>query len=475
MCLISHNINFSVWLDDEKIYDYNPQLGGIYGTRYGEEIHVVTLPSFLEQRELRIEGIPLRFDNSSGCNDVYLQNSQEFSENIFRQSGVKLGFCVSVLGFGIVLLLVGYVGIVKRTNLKQMLETICLGMIAITVSVWVASQMNVIRLISPNSALFRIIEYVSLDLIPIPFIMFIALFTEKQNMTFVKVSLSLSSLKLLISFVLSSMDVIDYSEVLFITHILIIINAIIGIWMIVKNIRNNKTDSYKNLAIITSISILGISAICDTIRYYLSDDNYDVAFLSVLGLMIFIVILSFYELRKNIDIQIQSNQLEMMKIMAMKDSLTGLGSRAAFVEYEKQIQNRSSGICLFVLFDVNNLKQVNDIYGHIEGDRHLMNAANILKSSFETSGSIFRIGGDEFMVVLDRESCKKDYEEAIAKMEEAQETFNSTQNPFVPLKIAYGMAEHNCVDGNPQKAEKLADSRMYEKKKQMKKMMASTI
>jgi len=49
-----------------------------------------------------------------------------------------------------------------------------------------------------------------------------------------------------------------------------------------------------------------------------------------------------------------------------------------------------------------------------------------------------------------------------------QDTANAEKNLCVPLSIAYGMAEYSCSEGNPETLEHLADSRMYEKKKQMK-------
>ena len=61
-----------------------------------------------------------------------------------------------------------------------------------------------------------------------------------------------------------------------------------------------------------------------------------------------------------------------------------------------------------------------------------------------------------------------DYENGIAKFTEEQKIYNETGNSPVPLMIAYGMAEYDLSDGDPEKAEQIADSRMYEKKRQMK-------
>lgn len=70
--------------------------------------------------------------------------------------------------------------------------------------------------------------------------------------------------------------------------------------------------------------------------------------------------------------------------------------------------------------------------------------------------------------VLDGENQMNDYENGIKKFTEEQDKFNASGSSPVPLMIAFGMAEYNLSDGDPEKAEQIADSRMYEKKKQMK-------
>ncbi|MBQ5336621.1 MAG: diguanylate cyclase, partial [Oscillospiraceae bacterium] len=109
-----------------------------------------------------------------------------------------------------------------------------------------------------------------------------------------------------------------------------------------------------------------------------------------------------------------------------------------------------------------------DNYGHAEGDRFITAAADIISSSFGSSGRCFRVGGDEFFAVLDGENQMNDYDNGIKKFTEEQEKFNASGSSPVPLMIAFGMAEYDLSDGDPEKAEQIADSRMYEKKKQMK-------
>ena len=90
--------------------------------------------------------------------------------------------------------------------------------------------------------------------------------------------------------------------------------------------------------------------------------------------------------------------------MAFVDSLTGLKNRTALAEWEKRInlkiEERGMKDFAIVFADVNNLKEANDVFGHESGDILLNDAAKQIGNVFKHS-PVFRIGGDEFVVILD--------------------------------------------------------------------------
>lgn len=211
------------------------------------------------------------------------------------------------------------------------------------------------------------------------------------------------------------------------------------------------TKNPKNKAVIAAV----IAAVLNTLT-------------TLIGLLVYAVILAIYEYKHIIEMQVRSSEAELMQALAMADTLTGLGSRAAFVAAEKELRKRTSGQVFFVHFDVNFLKKVNDEYGHAEGDRHLKATAKVLSDSFAEFGKVYRVGGDEFFAILDGGDLAEHYQQGISKLEQAQTEYNKTQSPPVPLQIAHGMAEYDCSQRDPEIAERLADSRMYEYKRSMK-------
>jgi len=89
--------------------------------------------------------------------------------------------------------------------------------------------------------------------------------------------------------------------------------------------------------------------------------------------------------------------------MVGRDSLTGVKSKHAYVEAEEeldsQIEKSVQPPFAIVMCDINGLKAVNDIYGHKAGDEYIRSASAIICNSFSHS-PVFRIGGDEFVVIL---------------------------------------------------------------------------
>ena len=89
--------------------------------------------------------------------------------------------------------------------------------------------------------------------------------------------------------------------------------------------------------------------------------------------------------------------------MVYKDYLTNIGNRAyyeATLQHAIEQSNRThQGLALMIL-DINNFKPINDTYGHLKGDEILKAFAQVLTKSVRTSDMIFRIGGDEFAIIL---------------------------------------------------------------------------
>lgn len=465
LCFVSRNMTFTVYADAMEIYDFHPELSGFYGRYYGDQVHMVQLPYLGETMTLHIEGTALIQNRWTGLTDLTLEHSGGYLRRLLYRNAGSFGICMMTFFVGIVFFTLGIVEQFVRK--RDMLELISLGTIAMTLSVWSSFPTHIIQLISGNFAATRAFEHITLILLPIPVLVFVCALTKNLDSLLLHVCISASVMNLILQLTGVLRGVADYHDLLFLSHTLIVIGVVAVVYFVGKAIRQKQLTQEQRSFLLSALAIIFSTGLIDMIRYFFTDSQ-DVARLSRFGLFLFVMILAVYEYRKLLNIQTQGDKAEELHHLAMEDSLTGLLNRTAFNYFEASLKERTEGKCMFVQLDVNYLKKVNDTYGHSEGDRHILAAASVLRESFGQYGKVYRVGGDEFIAVLDSGNCDQEYILAVTAFRVKQQQYNERMNPPVPLQIACGMAEYDFSTRNPEAAERLADTRMYENKKSLK-------
>ena len=165
----------------------------------------------------------------------------------------------------------------------------------------------------------------------------------------------------------------------------------------------------------------------------------------------------------------QEQNLQSANRMARLDELTGVRNKNAFLEYVASIDDkiRTEGRdCLFamVMCDINDLKLLNDTRGHSFGDEAIQRAGRMICGTFKHS-PVFRIGGDEFVAVVDGEDYDRLEELTEQLKKESAANKRSRSGPVVAVGAAsFDPEKDNCADDVYQRA----DSLMYEDKKDIK-------
>ncbi len=149
--------------------------------------------------------------------------------------------------------------------------------------------------------------------------------------------------------------------------------------------------------------------------------------------------------------------------MAYTDALTGIGNRAAFSREMKAYAGNEKAAC--VIADVNNLKVGNDRYGHEEGDQLIRDAAECISEAFKETGVCYRIGGDEFSILV-REGDTEQIQEALHCLQQILEEKNRSRK--MPLSIACGYAIRENAEETMEQVFNRADEMMYDVKFRMK-------
>lgn len=151
-----------------------------------------------------------------------------------------------------------------------------------------------------------------------------------------------------------------------------------------------------------------------------------------------------------------------LRDLADKDTLTNLYNRRWFENYIKSFNQKETELMTLLLLDIDGLKMVNDTLGHMAGDYLLVAVSCILEQNFKNLGSVSRVGGDEFAIViqdLDSDEIELLLKEMNEKVRQYNEGVNGTK-----ISLSYGVATHEAGPMNVELIFQEADNNMYQNK-----------
>ncbi|MDA3846915.1 MAG: diguanylate cyclase [Vallitaleaceae bacterium] len=158
--------------------------------------------------------------------------------------------------------------------------------------------------------------------------------------------------------------------------------------------------------------------------------------------------------------------LEKNNYLLRYDVLTGIHNRAYFNEILEDLfhdtQNKNSGV--LVSIDLDKFKRINDLYGHLEGDKYLVYFSKVIKEHLKDTDVFSRYGGDEFIIL----SAKSNLNEMAILLEDIVQYFHET--PYIIngseeiIEFSYGIAVYMKEGMTSKSLLKLADQRMYAQK-----------
>src|ERR1700719_1412030 len=167
-----------------------------------------------------------------------------------------------------------------------------------------------------------------------------------------------------------------------------------------------------------------------------------------------------------VPVLIEYDELKKLNLNAVTDSLTELYNRRVFNEFFERELNRAKRYNQplgLVMMDMHRFKEVNDKHGHPRGDEVLRMAAATLKKALRTSDFAFRIGGDEFALVLPQ----TDAPQSLALSRRVETVFADTLKSLqlnVTVGMDYGVANFPQDADNTDELVRIADERLYQRK-----------
>lgn len=407
-------------------------------------------------------------DKDMNVPDFYRGAKSAIMMNVVRENTLALLLSVILLVIGSVMAAVWSMQ-GKRIYLHR--GIVWLGFFTIHLAIWSGIETHVLQLMWGRELLFGEIASMSIKLMVCPAIRFIQVSFHAEENKILNGLCIAGIIDFIVSFVCQFFGWADYKETMWITYLLGVIAAVVSMVIIFRYLVHDRKKLFqKRKAIwvnVAGLSILAICVLADIMNYYYKLSN-DRAIFTRFGWLVYIVLLGVQLLSESAQLIKAGRKLQSIKEEAEQDGLTKLKNRKCFEEDMIKIPMEEYPGYSIVMFDLNDMKMMNDMYGHSMGDCYIITGSEIIRDVFGEFGEIYRIGGDEFCLI----SNALEEEEFLRRNERMCEWMRSLKGAQIKdfMQIAAGYAKYE-----PDRDVRLwdvyerADQRMYQRKKEMKK------
>ena len=382
----------SVYLDGVSIYSNN--LDQDQQSIFTSVWNFVEIPQMSQNKTLTLELISPYLQMSGTVNQVYYGGQGDLIIYLFNSHGLQLLISLIILMMGLSMMILTLI-----FNPKESKGSELIGLFAIFVSLWLLAESRMLQFFTGNQFILGSLAYIMLSLSISPMILYIKRHVIKRLhvvYTGVLIILGLNFAFILLAQLVGYKDffeTVSQTNIIIISAAVVIISLLLYEIMIFKN--KNALNLFKRLMIILTAGVV------EFINFFLGNYHNTSLFI-LIGLAVFMSFQIVDYLRVIIRIISQSKLAQQYQLLALQDQLTGSKNRMAFEnDVEMLLQSNQHKSMRVIFFDLNNLKEINDQFGHAVGDIAIIRAFELIQDAFEDLGSCYRVGGDEFACLFE--------------------------------------------------------------------------
>jgi len=463
MCL--KRTAYEVEIDGKKITSY--EIGRYKKNKaLGNGYHFISIDTADYGKKITVSFYMNRQDSYENIRKIDFVDGKDAEANLASKNFVFILLCSFLVVFGMIISLIGAM-MSRKGRYPQFLH---IGCYSFLIGLYVLSSRYMLQIFNPNLLVNTFLEYFSMFLLPTPVMLYSLEIISKKR----KIFRWYMKIYVMVDIAATFVTVIAY---FFYDFHLNRVSGYYRVFMIMgllslfianfRRIFNNVDDKLR-------ASVLWVLIISNTIpllSFVLSKNPGGMSDLPVylmpVGNIYIILALLFSYLMNYMKVFKDDVERQVLLRMAYTDSMTGLYNRAKSMEEFEKLDNGSEAYCV-VWLDLNYLKRTNDRYGHEEGDMLITRFSGILKNAFDDIGTVCRMGGDEFCVIIKKSMNDIKIKKCINKMHEFIDEDNKGGNRYF-MQTSYGIAGSEEFDmPKTDGVCSRADERMYEMKVKMK-------
>ncbi|TCK98167.1 diguanylate cyclase (GGDEF)-like protein [Natranaerovirga hydrolytica] len=430
--------NINIYLDDSLIYTYEKNKDIRFGNTLASLWLLLDLPEEYEGKELTLVMESSVSFFSGIINEIQLGTPQMLVFNILKSELTGIITFAILFFIGVFLIITSFF-----IKLSEDSRVLYLGLWGVVTSIWILSEARLLQFFTGNKFIIGGISYMMIPLIGMFLTLYIkeAIIIEKRNKRLMRIIAILYACFLCHSMLFQTLGIQSFIESLnYHLILMVLMNLGIIIIMLLEWI-DHKNERVKQL--FNYMIVLAVTLLLETFTFYSERFSFTSQFLRI-GILIFFGLLlkDYYHFVKD-RIAIQKEHLLLEKL-AYRDLLAGGYNRTAY-ERDLDVLLKKKKRFRLILIDVNNLKWINDNYGHKYGDDTIKKVYELMQETFKTIGRCYRIGGDEFAILM-KNTDENIYKQCIKGLRKDLEICGENLPYLVDIAVGHSVFNPNKGD-----------------------------
>lgn len=356
--------------------------------------HFAPMPADLSGKTLTIQlASPVK--NFAGLvNPVSIGNGDVLLFDLLRQNRLNLLIVLFLIVFAVLSILVSF--FIRQLQDNRLLH---LGLFALTIGIWILSETRLLQMFTGNRYILASVSYIMIMLTPVPLLLYLrdAVFIRYQRL--LNAMVAVFFVLLAVNLTMQLTGAAPLIETALVSNSLILFAIVILLCLLLRDLFVFKSRAARNFLIASSALVL--SVIIEILNFL--SQNYDsISHYGRIGIVVFFMLLASSSFRMINTLLDQEKEALVLRRLAYKDALTGAGNRLAFERDISAIISRGDQISFrLIIMDINNLKAINDCFGHAAGDQAIKACHAAMSAAVGSSGVCYRTGGDEFACIIE--------------------------------------------------------------------------
>lgn len=467
----SKDVSTNVYIDGKQIYETKVDESPFYNRSPGNLWNMVKLPKEYSEQTVELQ-INMVYDASAVTVDhIYLGDKGDIMHSLIESKLGALFISFIVILMGIVLIFLDILPAYHRYAKNH--SAAYLGLYALLTGVWSILETNVLQFFVEDVRIIQLLDNIMMITTNLPLLLYVNCYYPILRNLAMRIFCHSQIVYILTCVVMQFSGRMDMHDLLKFSWLYSYSNDVIMVGIFLRmlwNWRKRKKINRRMAIQMLGILILIVSAFISALQYTVTDTMDRAQYLRV-GMLGFIVCLAVSSQLNTYRLMEQGMKYTIVRNLAYMDGLTGLGNRTAYLEKLEELEQKGEGSIGIVFLDINNLKQVNDHMGHEAGDKLICMAAELIDSTFGKEGESYRIGGDEFCVLIEGETIYTRYKERLDQFEQRIKAENEKKEVPFRVQVAQGFSICNqLITTKIDQTIAEADGRMYSDKARQKEL-----